>query len=201
MKQPPYLALLQDFNKAIVAIQTCWRFPLLVPLKYIYLIMTASKSHSHIRVHSKQLLERRIRSKEIEHVDFLERIIPENHEPPTDPKEWRHFEQIAGQILVAGFEPPAVWFYFTIYHLSNDESILRHVTSEVRKAFADYRDITSAAAAELPYLTACLKESLRMVPAVPNGMPCYSPGISVDGEYIPRGVRNIQTDLRVSNAC
>ncbi|ROW06244.1 hypothetical protein VPNG_08063 [Cytospora leucostoma] len=119
---------------------------------------------------------------------FSKQLIPKDREPPKDPKEMRHLEQVAGQLLAAGYEAPALWFYATIYHLLDRPAALETLTEEIRTAFTSYDEITASRAAELPYLTACLKESLRMVPTVLTGMPCVSPGAMVDGTWIPAGV-------------
>lgn len=193
MKDPPYLSLLSGFNKAVVVIQASWRFPLLSPLKYIYLLFTPVRSHSSVREHSRRQLEHRIRRKgAVEHLDFFEQIIPEDREPPTDPKEMRHLEQVAGQLLIAGYEPPALWFYFTIYHLVKNPGTLSTLAKEIRGAFKSYGDISPGEAAELPYLTACLRESLRMMPHLLTGMPVVSPGATVDGTFIPKGVSHME---------
>src|SRR3954465_3174736 len=106
-----------------------WRFPLLSPLKYLFFISSLLRSHSHIRDHSRQQLERRIRRKgAVEHLDFFEQLIPENREPPQDPKEMRHLEQVAGQLLVAGYEPPAIWLYFTIFQILRNPVTVKTVT-------------------------------------------------------------------------
>lgn len=169
-----------------------WRFPLLSPLKYPFLLFTAMRPHSHIRDHSRQQLERRIRRKgAVEHLDFFEQIVPEDREPPKDRKEMRHLEQVAGQLLVAGYEPPAMWFYATIFYLLKEPGIQRTLAEEIRTAFKRYDDITPSTAAGLPYLTACLKESLRVMPSVLTGMPVVSPGAMVDGTFIPKGVNHL----------
>ncbi|TGJ84050.1 hypothetical protein E0Z10_g4732 [Xylaria hypoxylon] len=189
MEEPRYLTLLQDFNKAIVIIQMFWRFPLLVPLKYLFLLFKMVRSHSDIRDHSRQLLERRIRRKDsVEHIDFFEQLIPKNREPPKDPKEMRHLEQVAGQLLVAGYEPPAMWLYFTMYHLLKSPEHLKTLINEIRGTFKSYDDITPESAAELSFLAACLKESLRLTPGLLTGLPVGSPGAHVDGHFIPRGL-------------
>lgn len=190
VEEPRYLTLIQGFNKAIVVIQMSWRFPLLVPLKYFFLLFKMARSHSDIRDHSRQLLERRIRRQDaVEHIDFFEQLIPKNREPPKDPKDMRHLEQVAGQLLVAGYEPPAMWLYFTMYHLLSSPECLQALTNEIRGAFTSRDDITPESAAELPFLAACLKESLRLTPGLLTGMPVVSPGAHVDGHFIPRGVR------------
>lgn len=188
VQDPPYLTILAGFHRALVVIQTSWRFPFLSPLKYIYLLITAM-GHSNIRDHSRQQLERRIRRKgALEHLDFIEQIIPEDCEPPKDPKEMRHLEQVAGQLLIAGYEPPSLWLYFTVYYLLENPRALDTLAKEIRDAFQSYSDITASAAADLPYLTACLKESLRFTPPLLTGMPVVSPGATVDGTFIPEGV-------------
>lgn len=188
-EEPPYLAIIREMNFGLTIIQTCWRFPLLTPLKYAYFILKAKRSHANIRVHSQQLLEKRIRMKgtEVEHADFFEYIIPSSREPPTDKLEMRHLEQVAGQLLAAGYEPPSMWLYFTLYYLLQNREALAAVTSEIRQSFTSYDDITASSAAELPYLEACLHESLRMMPVIPNGMPVVSPGAMVDGTFILKG--------------
>lgn len=176
-----------------------WRFPLLSPLKGLFLAITAMRSHSHIRNHSRFQLEQRIRRKgAVEHLDFFEQLIPENREPPKDRKEMRHLEQVAGQLLVAGYEPPALWFYFTIYYLLKNPAALDTLTKEIRSAFKNYDEITSGSAAQLGYLTACLNESLRIMPGVLTGMPVVSPGAMVDGTFIPKGVSHLSVLILLS---
>ena len=188
VQNPPCLNLLAGFSKIMVLLQMSWRFPFLSLLKYPVLF-TQMRPHSHIRDHSRQQLERRIRRRgAVEHLDFIEQLIPEDREPPKDPKEMRHLEQVAGQLLAAGYEAPALWFYATIYYLLDKPATLKALSKEIRSAFTSYDGITASSAAELPYLTACLKESLRMVPIVLAGMSCVGPGAMVDGTWIPAGV-------------
>ncbi|KAK9426028.1 putative Cytochrome P450 [Seiridium unicorne] len=188
MKDPPYLSIMYGFNKTIVVIQTMWRFPLLAPLKYIFLLLTSLRPHSHVRDHSRQQLERRIRRRgAVEHLDFIDQLVPEDREPPKDRRAMRHLEQVAGQLLVAGYEPPSMWLYYTIYYLSENPSALKTLAEEIRGAFSKYDDITSSEAASLPYLTSCLKEPIRLMPGILTGMPVVSPGAMVDGSFIPKG--------------
>ncbi|KAK6860830.1 hypothetical protein PG995_004466 [Apiospora arundinis] len=188
MKTPPYLDILAGFNKALVVIQMSWRFPLLSFLKYPFLF-TVMRPHSHIRDHSREQLESRIRRKSSPpHLDFFEQMVTENHKLPKDRDERRHLEQVAGQLLIAGYEPPANWLYFTVHHLLMSPGNLGTLTREIRDAFGSYGEISPSSAARLPYLTACLQEALRTMPNVLTGMPVVSPGATVDGNWIPQGV-------------
>ena len=189
VKDPLYLSLLSDFNVAVVLIPMSWRFPLISWLKYPFLF-TAMKPHANIREHSRHQLERRIRRNgAVEHLDFFDQLIPEDREPPQDPKEMRHLEQVAGQLLIAGYEPPAMWIYGALFYLLKNPGSLDILVSEIRGAFQSYKDIVPSEVAALPYLTACVKESLRMVPNVLTGMPVVSRGAEVDGVFVPKGVR------------
>lgn len=186
-------------HRAMVLIQVSWRFPFLSPLKIIYLLFIMM-GHSHIREHSRQQLKRRIqRQGAVEHLDFIEQLIPADHIPPKG-SELRHLEQVAGQLLLAGYEPPSLWFYFTVYHLVQNRSALSVLTREIRSNFKSYEEITATSSADLPYLTACLNESLRFTPPLLTGMPVTSPGAMVDGIYVPKGVRQIEIFLVVVRA-
>jgi cytochrome P450 len=61
--------------------------------------------------------------------------------------------------------------------------------TEIRESFQNYDDIKGLPTEKLPYLKAVIEEQLRIFPAVPFGVPRYSPGEMVDGHYIPKGVR------------
>lgn len=172
----------------MVVIQMSWRFPLISWLKYPFLF-SAMRPHSDIRNHSRMQLENRIRRKgEVQHLDFFEQIIPEDREPPKDKDEMRHLEQVAGQLLVAGFEPPRMWLYNAMFYLLKEPQVQKVLAKEIRDHFERYDEITAAEAGQLPYLTAFLKETLRIMPNLLTGMPVVSPGATVDGVYIPKGV-------------
>ncbi|KAI0145540.1 cytochrome P450 [Xylariaceae sp. FL1272] len=188
LQDPKYLSVLLGFNKFSTVIQVSRRFPLLAPLKVLFLPMSMMTSFAEIKEAARQEVYKRLnRTSKPEHLDFFEQIVPDSF--PTDPDEVRHLEQVAAQLLFAGYEPTSVWFFGTLFHLLNAPTCLAILKTEIRQYFKSYDDITPAEAASLPYLTACLKESLRLVSNTVNGMPVFSPGAMVDGMYIPKGVR------------
>lgn len=78
----------------------------------------------------------------------------------------------------------AVWF------LTQPENAhcLEQLQREVRTTFATYDDMTGDAVSRLPYLHAVLEETMRIMPPAPLGPPRVSPGETVDGVYVPKGV-------------
>ena len=67
---------------------------------------------------------------------------------------------------------------------------LHKLQQEVRSAFPQATDMTDAALQELPWLHAVLEETLRLHTNVPYGLSRFSPGATVDGHYVAKGVRN-----------
>jgi len=61
--------------------------------------------------------------------------------------------------------------------------------NEVREAFKSLVSVTASRALELPYLQACISEGLRIHSPSALGLPRTSPGASVDGVWVPKGVR------------
>lgn len=56
-------------------------------------------------------------------------------------------------------------------------------------------EIDISSALQLQYLQAVIKEGMRIFPASSQGVPRTSPGITVDGLWVPSGVCHAQTHL------
>jgi cytochrome P450 len=74
------------------------------------------------------------------------------------------------------------------YHLLKTPGALCLLQDEIRGSFCTIEEITADNLTTLPYLTAVIKEALRIMPPVAMGLPRYSPGAFIDGYYIPKGV-------------
>lgn len=74
--------------------------------------------------------------------------------------------------------------------------LLRHpdvyekLSKEIRTAFKTEEDITMEVAHNLPYLTACIEENLRIFPPAPIGFlrEIQKGGDTIDGHFVPGGV-------------
>lgn len=96
----------------------------------------------------------------------------------------------AGSFLTAGAETSATALAATVWFLSRPAyaQCLARLQDEVRNGFKSHEDITGDAVAQLPYLNAVLEETMRLIPPSPVGPPRISPGETVDGIYVPKGV-------------
>ncbi|KAI3392899.1 hypothetical protein diail_4986 [Diaporthe ilicicola] len=102
-------------------------------------------------------------------------------------------EQLAHQgsvFLTAGAETSATALAAAAWFLSRPAhaQCLARLQDEVRSGFARHEDITGDAVAQLPYLNAVLEETMRIMPPSPVGPPRVSPGETVGGVYVPKGV-------------
>lgn len=96
----------------------------------------------------------------------------------------------ANALLVAGTETTATTLSAVTWLLLQNPKCLRKVVHEVRSHFNTSKDITiDAVTNELPYMRACLTETLRCIPPVPAGFIRKVPkgGAIVSGHHIPGG--------------
>jgi cytochrome P450 len=78
-----------------------------------------------------------------------------------------------------------------IFCLLSQPEIWKILTHEIRTSFSTTEDLSFERLAECKYLSACLKEALRIYPPVPIGSPRVIPenGRQVLGRWIPQGTR------------
>ena len=92
-------------------------------------------------------------------------------------------------VVTAGTDTSATALPATIYFLTINSSAMKKVIEEIRR-FASEDEINSQSINQVPYLTACLYEALRLYAPVPEGLPriCPDPGQDICGYWIPGGV-------------
>lgn len=100
-------------------------------------------------------------------------------------------------VVTAGSETTASTMAgFTFYvGLNKYRNVYDTVTDEVRSAFKSQSEIDMKSTARLPYLMACIEESLRLFPPAAQTPPRISPGAELEGEHIPKGVSRVNSSL------
>jgi cytochrome P450 len=96
----------------------------------------------------------------------------------------------ASLFMIAGTETTATLLSGATYLLLQNPTRLARLTKEIRDTFKTFDDINLTTLSQLPYLTACLDEALRMYPPVAGGLRRVVPpeGATVCGRYLPGGV-------------
>ncbi|KAF3763035.1 hypothetical protein M406DRAFT_322989 [Cryphonectria parasitica EP155] len=180
-------ALKLNFFGAVTNIAAKFRF--LTP--FIYLCIPPSVWLSMprlIKMNSEDVKIRISRRGKTEHLDYFEQLAPADKPEPKDKKQIFHLQNIAGQLLLAGWQPMSHQSYSVICQLLKNPRVYATLVEEVRSTFKDSNEISTDTTATLKYLQACINESLRMHPDTVDGLPRISPGAVVDGKFIPKGV-------------
>lgn len=189
-KNSLYLQMLLDFNAFAPVIWVFRRFPLISPLRNLFLPWSKMLTYTEFRKRSEAELRQRIeRRGATDHLDYFEQLLPSGGDAPANPREMAGLGVAARQLMVAGYQPVSELLYATLFYLAHESAAYAALVAEIRGAFRRYEDITPDALASLPYLNACLEEGLRLFPGNNSGMPRISPGATVDGTYVPKGVR------------
>ncbi len=192
VKNSIHLDVILGFNFFVTVMQVFKRFPLLGPFQYFLAPFGSLRSFTIMEESTRLAVRQRIDKKgKTEHVDFFEYLIPADSPVSLDKRELLRFGSVGVQIMFAGFGPMSDWFYGTLFFLLEEAECYKILTAEIRNSIKSYSDITPSSLKSLPYLQACLEESLRLFQSNDTGMPRVSPGAMVDGQYIPRGVRSL----------
>lgn len=100
-------------------------------------------------------------------------------------------------LIIAGSETTATLLSGATFLLLKNPSAMKKAVDEVRNTFVHASDITFASVtAQLPYLNACLEESLRLYPPVPSVLPRRTgpEGDIINGRFIPPEVSKVFID-------
>ncbi|KAJ4155986.1 hypothetical protein LMH87_001203 [Akanthomyces muscarius] len=92
-------------------------------------------------------------------------------------------------LIIAGSETTATTLSGLVFNLKHNPEAHQLLLDEIRGTFSSEREISMKSAANLQYLQACIHETLRIYPPVPETPPRRSPGAQINGEYIPSGTK------------
>ncbi|KZP29027.1 cytochrome P450 [Athelia psychrophila] len=94
----------------------------------------------------------------------------------------------AGALLEAGTDTTSATMQILMLQLLGHPEVLRKAREEIDREVGPHRMPTFDDESKLPYVVACIKESLRVRPPVPLGVP-HSPEVDDiwNGYHIPRG--------------
>lgn len=125
--------------------------------------------------------------------DFFQTLMEDKNGQPNN-LEWGEIVAEVSIMMNAGSATTAIALANVLYQLLKNPEALRRLRSELDEALADDEDDEFGVAAHdkikhLPYLKACLDESLRLFPPTPHGLPRETPaeGSYILEEFIPGG--------------
>ncbi|CZR63463.1 related to isotrichodermin C-15 hydroxylase (cytochrome P-450 monooxygenase CYP65A1) [Phialocephala subalpina] len=152
------------------------------------MIPAAAETIKKLQNDTKDKTMRRINSK-TDRKDFISHFLRHN----DDEKGGVSTEEIisnAGLFIVAGSETSATLLSGMFFYLLKNPDYMTKLKEEVRSSFTNTEDMTFASQTRLPYLQACIEETLRIYPPVPAELPRVTPpeGVIINGEMIPGNI-------------
>jgi cytochrome P450 len=152
------------------------------------MIPAAAETIKKLQNDTKDKTMRRINSK-TDRKDFISHFLRHN----DDEKGGVSTEEIisnAGLFIVAGSETSATLLSGMFFYLLKNPDYMTKLKEEVRSSFTSTEDMTFASQTRLPYLQACIEETLRIYPPVPAELPRVTPpeGVIINGEMIPGNI-------------
>lgn len=121
--------------------------------------------------------------------DFLQHVL--EHSRGENALTAVEIEKTAATMIVAGSETTGTLLSAITGYLIRDPDVMDQLVDEIRSAYASEDEMTMANLAKLPYLDAVIRETFRIAPPVPTGMPRVVPpgGATVCGKWLPENVR------------
>jgi cytochrome P450 len=103
---------------------------------------------------------------------------------------WDKLVMNTSTLVVAGSETTATTIMSAFYFLLTNPDAYQELRNEIRSAFNSKAEITITAVNKLEYMIACLNETMRIMPAVPGGIPRIVPpgGRVLNGKFVPQDV-------------
>ncbi|KFA76891.1 hypothetical protein S40288_09298 [Stachybotrys chartarum IBT 40288] len=105
----------------------------------------------------------------------------------------------ASTLVMAGGETTSTSMAAITFYLLTSPAWHKKLKEEVRNRYQMLQDIDITSTAQLPYLQAVIKEGMRIFPVGPQGLPRKSTGMTVDGNFVPKGTEFYVSSWTVSH--
>ncbi|KAI6441278.1 hypothetical protein ACKVWC_010024 [Pyricularia oryzae] len=165
--------------------QVLRKFPLLLPLAPFFIPASVARTIPTWMQFNRDIVAERLSKQEkLDGKDYFAWLLRDGSKPPSE--EWLVAQ--SNVLLAAGFDPLTNILTAAVHYLCKTPRALERLCAEVRGEFSTYSEIRADKLQSQKYLQAVLDESMRIHTNAAFGLPRYSPGALVDGEYIPKGV-------------
>ena len=178
-----------DYFYAATFLHQCHKF---WPLNKVLALLIPSSIKDRKKRHSKaslQRVRRRIHSP-TDRRDFMYYFLRQAEKEQLSKTV---IEAQASVIILAGSETSAVALTAAVYYVISNDDVYRRLCEEVRSTFKTPAEISlQGVLSRLPYLEACVQETLRIHTPLANGFTRFiadSEGTKVSGYWVPQNVR------------
>ena len=182
-KYHPWVNSFTGFAKGTTMMGSLHHFPL---MRYILkmLLLTVGKSQRDVFLSvCFERFDRRL-AKTTDRPDLLHFAMDDKRQLSV--QELRDFAPFL--IIGGGETTPSLLSGLTFLLLRNEKKLAR-LTQEVRRGFANDKEMTLEKLSQMPYLSACIEEALRVYPPIAGAVERVVPrgGASILGQHVPQG--------------
>ncbi|KAI0011112.1 cytochrome P450 [Xylariaceae sp. FL0662B] len=176
-----WITLLNDSAHAAILPSLVRRVPYLVLAVPFMLSISAIRNLKKHYAFTLETVRRRLRRHSPQQDLFAPMLAQGSN--PTE----RELVSTAQALIIAGADTVSTAMTVALYYLCTSPEGMAKLKAEVRAL--DGEQLTSTGLAQLPYLNAVIEEAMRCFPPIAFGLPRVSPGETVDGLFVPEGVR------------
>ncbi|KAI1422849.1 cytochrome P450 [Xylaria sp. FL1777] len=168
MKTHTFLAGMDLASMLVVILSATKIAPILTPAMMLLTPWWLMRSLLQILKSLRAMIVERIEKRHnLKHSDFFEQLLPSAKD----------------------YDTTSVTMYMLFYFGLRNPEVLEELKREIRGNFSRYEDINADNLKSLPWLNACMQETLRVVTvATHHSLARISPGAMVDGTYVPKDV-------------
>ncbi|KAI0538755.1 cytochrome protein [Xylaria digitata] len=178
-----WLDLILEHLFEITLVDNLRRFPFLATLgKWILPSLTVSVREKHTG-YSRDKVQKRLSAENTRH-DFLTNMVSKVKSGEVSREEMTAH---ASTLIIAGGETTAHTLSSIVFYVLKTPGCVEKLVGEIRARYKSYEEIDATSALQLPYLQAVIQEALRVHPSGAQGFPRTSPGVLIDGHYVPAG--------------
>ncbi|KAI0474770.1 cytochrome protein [Xylaria cf. heliscus] len=178
-----WLDLILDHLQEITLVDNLRRFKFLATLgKWIVPSLTVRVREKHTG-YSRAKVQKRLDTENTRH-DFFTNLVSLVKSGQVSREEMTAH---ASTLIIAGGETTAHTLSSIVFYVLTTPGSAEKLWSEIRARYNSYDEIDATSALQLPYLQAVIQEALRIHPSGAQGFPRNSPGIVIDGHFVPPG--------------
>ncbi|KAK1985268.1 cytochrome P450 [Colletotrichum cereale] len=181
----PWVKSIFQMARAGTVLQTGSHYPFVTKIMMAMIPEKAKRERAHHEELTEAKLKRRIELGH-ERPDFIEGLLRKKDDLNMDFEKLKTNSSI---LIIGGSESTATLLSGATYYLLMNPDALKKLTDEVRSAFKDEAEIDFESVCNLPYVLACIDETLRIYPPASVGLPRIVPqgGAKIADHYVPEG--------------
>ncbi|KAH7138814.1 cytochrome P450 [Dendryphion nanum] len=183
----PWVAVIFTSIKIATKLSVLGYYPLISQIVKVVLGPAISKKRMEHFNHAVTRVTKRLeKGRETEGVDLWDYVLSQDEGRGLSRPE---MDANSSLFMMAGTETTATVLSGFTYLLLSNPDVKQKLVEEIRGAFSSSDDMSMEAIATLPYLNACIKETLRRYPPVVAGLPHLTPsdGSTICGQFVPPG--------------